>query len=184
MATRAALRVRPSAVAATSTRPIASVVKICFRPSPRLPTMADFGTRQPSKNNSQDGAIRQPILRPGLPIENPGVPTGTAKVDNPFDPLSGSVTATTVVPPWSGVPALVENTFEPSSTKSLPSSRARVLICATSEPPCGSVTPNDARVGPRHGGPSHCRLISSEPKRASTVIGALLQRKIAAKPGS
>ena len=38
--------------------------------------------------------MRQPILRPGLPMENPGVPTGTAKVDNPFDPLSGSVTAT------------------------------------------------------------------------------------------
>src|SRR3954452_16920413 len=152
MASRVAYLVSPSAVAATSTRPMARVVRICFRPSPRLPTIAIFGTLQPSKNNSQDGAMRQPILRPGLPIENPGVPTGTAKVDNPLDPFSGSVTATTVLTPCSEVPALVENTFDPSSTKSLPSSRARVLICATSEPPCGSVTPKDASVSPRQSG--------------------------------
>jgi hypothetical protein len=84
-----------------------------------------------------------------LPTEKPGVLTGTTKVERPFGPRSGSVTAMTVDSPCSGVPALVEKIFEPLMTKWSPSSVARVLMVATSEPPPGSVTPNEAIVSPR-----------------------------------
>ena len=63
------------------------------------------------------------------------------------------------------VPALVMNCLEPSITHSPPSSTARVLVLAASEPASGSVRPNAPSRFPEHSGGIHSRFCSSLPNR-------------------
>jgi hypothetical protein len=63
------------------------------------------------------------------------------------------------------VPALVMNCLAPSTTHSLPSSRARVRTLPASLPASGSVSPNAPSFAPLQSCGSHSCFWASSPNR-------------------
>ena len=111
--------------------------------------------------SSEVTEARSDILWVILCAAKPGVSVGTTKPRMPpwSSPALAQTTATSAIEP------LVIHVFEPSSTQSSPSRRARVRIEAGSEPWSGSVRPKQPIASPAAIRGSHSCFCSSDPKR-------------------
>ena len=130
---------------------------------------ASAGSRRFSKVSSEVTEARSDILCVILCAANPGVSVGTTKPRMPpcSSPAFAQTTATSAIEPF------VIHIFEPFSTQSSPSLRARVRIDAGSEPWSGSVRPKQPMASPAAMRGSHCCLCSSVPKRQIANIARL-----------
>ena len=129
----------PTACAPMVGRVKSSVRSAVLKPVPGAPMIRSAGIVQSVKYSSQVGEPLMPILRSLGPTAKPGSSRWTTNAEMPLAPFSGSVTAMTVY--HSEMPALVIQALVPLSTQVSPSSRARVLIAAASEPASRSESP-------------------------------------------
>src|SRR4029453_13311065 len=156
-----------------------------LKPSPSSPSLYSTGTRTSWKASADVSVARWPILSRCFSTVTPSSEVGTTNAESPLCPLLLSVEAkTTSQSAW---PAFVMNIFEPLMTYSSPSRTAVVWIPETSDPACGSLRPNEQRIGFSTGGRRPRRLSppppGDPPRCRSGRVGHDRDRDPGAAPG-
>ena len=138
-----------------------SVAMAMRHPSPGAPTIMCASVRAPSKNTSQKWS--PPVISTSGRTSMPAWSRGTRRNEMPAC-LGPSVDVRHRTKIQSAYCAWLVQTFWPSMTHSLPSSRARVLSAARSLPAFGSLNPWHQNSSPRRIGGRKRACCSGVPK--------------------